>query len=188
MPSRMPRPDSEIGTTCAIATAGTNATTAANGTPAPSASARKPTVAITEIWYRSAVPSTPSDAGAGRDRSRPMPTWIAPMKRIQFVVLLEPARGFGVTGEEQDRSRVPRARCPETSRAIQAVDVDPGVRVDHEADEAEEREGEEPGEAFERDGRERGLGRADVLRAAADPRTSPPMVDGSTLPTNWPAK
>src|SRR4051812_10278474 len=50
IPSRIPRPDSEIGTTWAMATTGMNATSAAKGTPEPSERSRKPTVAMTETW------------------------------------------------------------------------------------------------------------------------------------------
>ena len=46
----MPRPESEIGSTCAIATAGTKASTAASGMLIPSACTAHHTAATTESW------------------------------------------------------------------------------------------------------------------------------------------
>ena len=50
MPSRTPSPLSEIGTTCAIATTGTNAITAPTGTGASIVRTTNPTVSTTDTW------------------------------------------------------------------------------------------------------------------------------------------
>ena len=183
MPSRMPRPDSEIGTTCAIATAGMNAMTAPNGTPVPDVSERKPTVATTDTWYTNAVPSTPSGLPAVGRAGGAMPSWTAPMNRVQFSL---PSNRPAALGWPARKRIVPSAASamPETSSATHAVS-----------------DSSSAGSMTNPSRHSTGSARNPVSRSSAtaanavsvvptslalrDTRTtSPPMVDGRTLPTN----
>ena len=122
---------------------------------------------MTETWYTNAVPRTPATCRRS-PRRWTMPSWTAPMNRVQFSL---PSNRPAALGWPARKRMVPSAasampgheqRDPRGARLEQR-------RVEREADQAQRREGEEAGEPLERDGGERGLGRADVLGAATHP-------------------
>ena len=112
-----------------------------------------------------------------------MPSWTAPRNRVQFSLPSNRPGGLRVAGEEEDRPERGERDARDEERDPCGVGLEQ-TGVDHEPDETQRGEREEARQPLERDGGERGLGRADVLRAPLTRSTSPPMVDGSTLPTN----
>ena len=109
MPSRTPRPESEIGTTWAIATAGTNAS------DAPRRHAD-----VERVRQRSRPSRPPRSGTRARSPSTPTPARRSRRRRVDahvdradeagpVLVVREAAGGLGVAGEEEDRRRARRA-------------------------------------------------------------------------------
>ena len=110
------------------------------------------------------------------------------MNRVQFSLLCEPAREPRVAGQRQDqRQRGERRRRERAARPRRCSTRAATGR-------ARSRRGTSSGSARKPVSRssttdgERGLGRADVLRERLTRTTSPPIVDGSTLPDELPGE
>ena len=189
MPSRTPRPPTEIGSTWTIATAGTNASTAAFGT----AHVEHVEGAVHRGHDRragtaSAAPSA-TTASRGSRRRRSTPTCTAPMNRIQLSCSAKRPASLRVR-RRGTGSRTGTRACRRRSATAneRAVDVEEG-RVDREAANTSSGSATKPVSRSSTTARERDRR---CCRCRPSERltrsTSPPIVDGSTFPTNWPAR
>ena len=187
-PSRMPRPESEIGRACAAATAGRNASTAPFGSETPSAWMAQ----YTAIEHRR--PGTRSRRRARRRRPAGLAADAvdADVHRADeahpVLVLGEAPGQLRAAGDDEDHDQA-RRRCRRRSPARSRRGRAEQRRLEREADEREERERDEAAQPLDDHRRERDVaGRRWSWRTRLTRSTSPPMVDGSTLPTNWPAR
>ena len=124
---------------------------------------------------------------AGWRRRRSTPTCTAPMNRIQFSLPAKRPASRGCAGRDEDRDERADVSAAITSATHEwSASSSDGPSAKPKTTSSGERD--EAGEAFDaRPTRTRSRSNRSSLRARLTRTTSPPIVDGSTLPTNWPA-
>ena len=188
-PSRTPRPLNEIGSTCSISDRGHEREHGRRSGPGGRARGRC-SANISEharSGTRCAVPSTGTICRGSR-RSRSTPTCTAPMNAVQFSCSANRPAMRRVAGEHEhhgeQRERDARDRAARSTRGGRRSATAGSTKPRNTSNGSATKPVSRSSTTDANDD----LGRADGVRRPRDAQTSPPIVDGRTLPTNRPAR